>query len=706
MKTKNQESKLLASLALFRELYDSKKDIYEVIAEFIKEVVVSKAKYQFNITELTIELNTTYEFSLPEAVVNASINKLDFIKKSDGLFVVDNIQEIKKSILQIDHSEIEQSNSNLIEGLFNFIAEEKKEKLSEIEKEKIIDSFCSFIIDDFQNQNYSNYISAYIIKNQHNELFVKQLRIIKEGVILYTGLKYSDSNLYKGEWNTYFTIFIDTEVLFYFAGYDGELYKTLFIDFLNFVNEINNNASNQLIKLSYFRDVKDEIERFFAKAEQIVSGKEKLIPSKTAMSSIVNGCKTPSDVIEKKSIFFDLLYKAKILEDDFEDYFKPDNKKYNISDLQTIEKISKDLQREDIYEHIRFLNFVSIRRQDKINNNFENIGFILLSGNTLTQKVAWHKEIKKEGLVPLVTNLSFITNKLWFKLNKSFGNGDNPKSFDVITKAQIVLSTQLNESVCSQFEVLQEKHKRGELTEEQAVSTIANLRQQAKKPEEIVESNITNVLSYISDTNIERYILEHEHIKCVAHNSKKENLELKLNLDSKKKELEDKTLEVETYKREMNEKEIEILNKEIYAKQILLNSKKENQATLNTMREPLLIKANISYRNYKIRFVLFVILLYVLICFIIYNFSWEILEVWTYVIGIFISNIIPIIYLLVFEKNINPLDFLKEKKNSIIMKKYLEFNFNISKLDTLNREIESIENEIKELKKASTQQGL
>ena len=39
MKNIDNESRLLASLAVFRELYDSKKEVYGIIAEFIKEII-------------------------------------------------------------------------------------------------------------------------------------------------------------------------------------------------------------------------------------------------------------------------------------------------------------------------------------------------------------------------------------------------------------------------------------------------------------------------------------------------------------------------------------------------------------------------------------------------------------------------------------------------------------------------------------------
>lgn len=72
MKDSLQESKCLASLAVFRELYNSEKDIYGIIGEFLKEIISTNGKHQFTLNEITQLLNDTYDFKIHEAVVNTS----------------------------------------------------------------------------------------------------------------------------------------------------------------------------------------------------------------------------------------------------------------------------------------------------------------------------------------------------------------------------------------------------------------------------------------------------------------------------------------------------------------------------------------------------------------------------------------------------------------------------------------------------------
>lgn len=141
--------------------------------------------------------------------------------------------------------------------------------------------------------------------------------------------------------------------------------------------------------------------------------------------------------------------------------------------------------------------------------------------------MAWHDLIKLNGNVPLATTLTFLTNKFWFKLGKGFGKNNYPKTFDIITKAQIVLSTQVNDSVSYKYDSLQAKLRKGELSEQQALATIIELRRESKKPEDIKEDDLNEVLSTISESNIEKYVQEQELFKIQTQKQKEENEKLK-----------------------------------------------------------------------------------------------------------------------------------------------------------------------------------
>lgn len=567
MKDYLEVSKCLASLAVFRELYDSQKDIYGIIAEFLKEVIASNSKYRFGLMEITQLLNNNFDFRIPEAVVKTSLNRLTFLVKSYGKYTVERPADLQNTTkLTRKHSDIKRNNDLIIEDLFKYIETEKELKLNDTDKKKIVHSFCSFILDESTSQEHSKYISAFIVKNKSNSDFTSKMSIIKEGVVLYSGLKYSANLSELGTWNTDLTIFVETEILFHLAGYNGELYRAFFNDFYSFVKEINQKIQKKdgrkRICLKYYTDVKNEIEKFFNRAEYIIRGQDIVDPSTSAMSAILGGCQTASDVISKKTAFYQLLKSHGIQEDDYEHYYDPKNHKYNIEDKAVIETVSKSLDLEDVTSYLKFLNYINIHRKNTSTYNFENIGFILLTGNSTTLKVALHEAIKPGGSVPLATTLSTLTNKFWFKLNKGFGSNNYPKNFDIITKAQVLLSSLLNESVGKKYDELKAKFKSGELTEKEAVATIVELRKQAKRPEEINENDISDVLISISEGSIENYFQEQELFKGKAQKQEEENKRLKQDLAIKEQELqlkdkenEEKEKELQKYREQEKQKE-------------------------------------------------------------------------------------------------------------------------------------------------------
>lgn len=556
METLIDNSKCLASLAVFRELYDNEKDVYAVISEFLKETIRFNGKYQFSLTEITQLLNDNYEFNIPEAVVKTSLKRIKNIHKEKKGYQIDiNEESVISNQIEKRNINIEKCNSLIINGLITYVEDKRKITLSKSEKSNLVNSLCSFMLDEAIKDSYSEYISAFIVKYQYDVIFSKQLNTIKEGVVLYTGLKYHSDLKETGKWDTDLVIFIETEILFHLAGYNGDLYKALFKDFFVFVNEINtvslNKTGKRKIHLKYFQEVKDEIERFFKKAESIVNKKETLNPSKTAMVSIISGCQTGSDVIEKKVTFYQLLQTNGIVIDDKSDYYSVKNHQYNIEDKNILEHLSSsyNIIPNDISENLRFLNYINICRKGVSDLPFENIKTILLSGNSTTIQIAWDKEIKKNGNVPLATTLSFLTNKFWFRLGKGFGEDCYPKTFDIITKAQIILSTQVNESISDKFDALQIDLKEGKLNKEDAIQRIVELRRQAKKPEEVVAEDLTEILDCISEDEIDRYNEQQAFINNENQKRKEEN-------DFLKKELQEKNDTVSKLKNEFENTKI------------------------------------------------------------------------------------------------------------------------------------------------------
>jgi len=456
-------------------------------------------------------------------VPKKSLNTFDVNKKKEDtpIEIIDRTNNIKES------------HNVIFNELSTYIEDKKKTKLSGIELQELHNNFCNYLLEGNIDDKYLEYISSFIIQNQGNKDFLEKISTIREGVILYSGLKYTnDSYILNqfGNWRKELNIFLDTEIIFHLAGYNGELYKQFAEDFMKFVFEINkNNQKNKknLINLLYFPEVKDEIDSFFAKAQYILEGKDNLNPKVTAMTEIINGCSEKADLLNKKSDLYTLLSRRGIeLYDKEIDVTSEENHKYNIISQEIVEKINRELKTNTGEDILATLNNISILRKDQNDSNFENTRYILLSGNSKTLKIAFESSIFERFKIPLATSLNFIINRFWFKLNKGFSNKDFPSSFSVLTKSQIILSKILNDNIGEKFDDLQKKYQKGEITKEDAVNRINDLRINAKKPEEIKQEIAKDVLDFIVLDSTDDYIQRQNHYREKSKNFDKVSIEL------------------------------------------------------------------------------------------------------------------------------------------------------------------------------------
>jgi len=670
--SENQSNKLLASYALFKGLYDTGKDIYGVIAEYLKKIISDKGLYNFTLDEITQILNKEFEFNIPNAVVKASLNRIENITKQGANYETNNPNDFIVSNFDEFEQNYQKRNDDIIESLINYVEDVKQKKIDEEEKTSLTHSFCNYILDKQNGNNNFEYISAFILKHDNDSYFKDQIDKIREGVILYSGIKYNNDINDFGAWRTELTIYIETEILFHLAGYNGELYRILAADLLQFIKEINQKAGKKMIKLKYFSDVKCEIEGFFTKAKYLLEGDSKPNPSITAMASIVNGCKAPSDILAKKTDFYELLKRNSIIEDEYTEYYLEKNHRYNIVSQNLIDSVSKEIQ-GDAHDYLKFLNFISIHRREANENNFENIKAILLSGNSTTLKIAWNELVKENGHVPLATTMNFLTNKFWFKLNKGFGKEALPKSFDIISKSQIILSTILNKKIGNDYEELQNEYKKGTLNEEQVKARLLDLRNNVRRPEDIEKDSIDDVLQVITEDSLDKFIEEQ-----VYHKSKAEQ-----------QALENESLKSKLAKKEKVETDLEESKKEI------VQQKKLQLTTLSKIKQSIDYKALKSYNSYKIKLILILVILFVGAGVFIWYANWEKLEKYTYILS-FVPLLIYVIYFLVKEKEIIPKCAIKKHlatyRDKTYQKKYKESNFDIDDYLNLEKELNKQKN--------------
>ncbi|MCD0466288.1 hypothetical protein [Flavobacterium sp. ENC] len=560
------ENNLIASVALFSELYNNDKftSVTDILAEFIKGVVVQENKWTITSTELTYLLEKIYDFKIPESVVRTTVrNRLkDTVSSRDGHYVFDTIIKDDFEQLNTEFISIQTKQKVIIEQLLNYIEEVEKNKISESEKYFVIENFNKYLLDNGVTDKYSKYISAFIIKNQSNFEFTSNLNLIREGIILYQGIKYTADINELGKWNSELTIFLSTEHLFNSLGFNGLLYKQIFDDFYNLVREINSSSKNKngdkLINLYYLEETKNEVNYFFQTAESILKGSIPLDTSKTAMKSILNECSNPSDIVSKRIKFENDLKSMGIYLKEFKSSIY-DYPEYVVEDESILNELKNESEKKGKFfdenlcrQFFKIFTKVNYFRGGESKINFEKIGHIFITGNRFALYLAHQSKVKFEADdIPFAKDIDYITNKFWFKLKKGFSDKSSlPKSFDVVTKAQIILSSQLNQSVYQEYKRIQEQLKNGTLSKESAIEISYELREKPNKPEEISIDNLDNSLEFLnSDTYFEDLFREKEKKEQVFQETLKQNEELQKviqRLDIEKKRLE--ALEIEKYK--------------------------------------------------------------------------------------------------------------------------------------------------------------
>jgi hypothetical protein len=556
-----------------------------------------------------------------------------------------------------------------------------KDKNREINEEKLTREFTSFLLDDSFNGDYSSIISEFIIENNIDSDFLKNINQIKEGAVLFSGINYT-SDISKLTWKNSINLYVETEILFHLAGYNGIFFQKLANDMFQLINEMNQKSNKRIISIRYYKEVSEDIDHFFGTAEEIVKGNKIVDIGNVAMDEIVRDCSTPADVINKRAKFTNILKQHSVSEADSLNYYSTEYHNFNIESQEIVEKYG--LATENKEKYLKHLNYTNIlRKKDDINS--ENLSLkeskhlvITEVGKILQMANDFNKE-NEDFNAPLAISMSSLTNRLWFDLNKGFGSEHLPSTFNILEKSRLVLSNILTQKVAKQYDKVKESYKKGELSEDDLNENIIELRKKMMKPEDIDREQLNNIDDIIKPNGLEIY------------KSGKERLEKKLKKlehDNKVREL-DRQKVVEEKKRA--EKEVENSKKEIT--RISNERRGEIQERINdikTRKDNADKKVKGKIKSIRVAIILVFILIVLFAFFLGQKIQFDIL--------VYIITIFPIIGILMtiytgqkFESLnlINKMIFRIEKYFE--SKIYEEYNINLKELDKLEMSLRDTE---------------
>jgi len=503
-----EDQRLLASVALFRKLYDNKKDSYDVLAEFLRASINIRNLWTFTIEDCSEALKASFGFQIPSAVLKSCLRRRlkGEVELAHGVFTVtEKFQRSENLEVEIESAQSEQE--RIIQQLVEFASALNGRGLSGGEEQQLRDDFHQYFLGGLKPGKNHVCISQFIISKSDDAEFTEKLNNLEEGLILYQGIEYSPETGEVNSWRAEYTIYLDTEILFWANGYDGALFESIFKEFIDLVREMNLKAAEGAkINLKYFPEAKQEIDSIFKAAEHILAGGRLSDPSRTAMKHLLNGCATPSDIIEKKGKFYALLSRYRISEEVGRNYYEPAD--YNCESIELVEQLAREFSetpREKIENSLKYFTKINYLRKGVSNKGLEQSKAILVSGKNISRQLAFHSSVlQSEGAIPYSTDIEYLTERLWFKLGKGFGGGrKTPVAFDVVARAQVILSTQIGSKISGEFKSLIAKVESGEMSANDASFIVNDLKTRPVKPEELNAGSLEDITNFLHADSIE-----------------------------------------------------------------------------------------------------------------------------------------------------------------------------------------------------------
>lgn len=525
-----------SALALFKSLYKSKKgDIYTIIERFILAGVRSKNYVTVTVESINSMLKEQFDIDVPRSIIVHCINNQNVFKYRKGEYTVeyDSQQEIDNLIAEL--RDIDEKNEKIVTELYQYIERKNLVELNEKERNDIRTLFFDIVKDREKEYSHKYFldITQYIIEHENDESFNTALDDIKEGAIIYQGIRYSEQ-ANQDTWKTDTVLFLDMEYLFNSYGLNGIIYKEYFYDFYKLVKEINDGSPSKYgsprIKLMYFSRTKNNIDNFFAAAENIKEHKIPLVDNREAMVQIVNKCIDAIDVVKFKTKFFNHLRSLGIEEYDTD---KIDIIKYkdwifeNKELLQKLEKKFQDSNEDDLHEAILFSDYINILRQGKNYQSLDKCKYMFLSASDLANRVSiFLRENDGNLRSRVITRMDVFTEHMWFKLKKGIVDSKSIATFKVLYRVKSIVSSLLNESISKSYKQVVE-------SEDEDIETkkrfYAEIRMRPRTPERINSQNVNGEMEFISsDFSIEHYKEEQETLRNKANEADVKDRELKL----------------------------------------------------------------------------------------------------------------------------------------------------------------------------------
>ena len=501
--------KVLATYCTYKKLYDMEKDVYDVVAEFIRYIIRHQDSRSYTSFELGDLIEREFGINIPKLVLHSAIKRIKIIKIQNQHYVVCDEELDRNEHFDKIQDEFTNRTSYIFQQFDQFIKVKYSDYLDK-GLDRIHQALFQYLVDEEIGDNEESIISKFIVTYKYHTEFINCLNMMRAGHILYIGLQNNNHLSEFGSWKKTLVIFLDMEILFHLAGYNGEVYRQLAWEFMDLVKNVN--SRKRYISLKYFSETKQDIEKFFDAAmynDCVIN------PTATAMISILKDCHSCSDVLDKKSDFFGKLKQYRILEDDHKNYYSKDVEQYNLESQDILERYSKT--NEEIIQNelrLKLISHINVLRRNTLITDYKDCQFILMTETKKTLLMA--KDLVHEAgnnllgkAIPCAVSLFALTNAIWYRLNGALKTTTKfPLTANSMIKAEIVLSALINKNIEELYEKTEDEFKSGIITKDQYINRIINYRHMENLPEKITpETDYSFITESAINARAEEYAL-------------------------------------------------------------------------------------------------------------------------------------------------------------------------------------------------------
>ena len=134
----NDQKKCMASLAVFKQLFNSGHNIFSIIAEFVKQEIISNGLTDFTEQRMHDLLLEDNGFDVPQAVIRTAMKKIPFLNCKKGYAVVSaNLTQDECSLFKKQMDEATDRREHITKRLIAFSNEKRNSNLTKEEEKEL-----------------------------------------------------------------------------------------------------------------------------------------------------------------------------------------------------------------------------------------------------------------------------------------------------------------------------------------------------------------------------------------------------------------------------------------------------------------------------------------------------------------------------------------------------------------------------------------